>query len=453
MMKRESRIVIVAAAFLISCLIIFGTPPVSAQQAPSGEPFVVGYVGAVASPGTKPCMDIQKMAAEEINASGGILGRPLKYIVMDGKGDTSLSVEAFRKLVIEDKAKFVSVEGRTEICLAVQEASGMLFKEYPHILVFNGPMGSELTARIIDQPGKYDHCFRDWDPEPAHYAQMKYWFSTTWKNVFKVKRLAILWEDLAWTTEWRRGIAYINLPTWEKLAADNGIQVVYSKAVKPRGTLYFPILQQIAAVKADMIFFVSSWFTDTESFAKQWSDSAAKNILVSLYGGVAQTQDFWRMTGGKALGIISSQTDNETVPITPLTLPLIKKAKQRGIPMQIHVHLAYADMYHFKNAIEYAKGTDDIKRLIKGMEDVTTPHGLGKLKFQTQKVKPFFHSATRVYPSDPYKTYPGYYFQLIGQFQKGGKFAFLTESCAENEVLMKKYLNPALYKTPAELRK
>ncbi len=449
MAKRVSGIVVFAAIVFTVLAVL----PAGVFAQPKGEPFVIGYVGAVASPGTRPCMDIQKMAAEEINASGGILGRPLKYIVMDGKGDTSLSVEAFRKLVIEDKAKFVSVEGRSEICLAVQEASGMLFREYPHILVFNGPMGSELTARILDQPGKYDHCFRDWDPEPAHYAQMKYWFSTIWPKVFKVKKLAILWEDLAWTTEWRRGISYINLPTWEKMAADNGIQVVYSKAVKPRGTLYFPILQQIASSKADMIFFVSSWFTDTESFAKQWHDSAAKDILVSLYGGVAQTGDFWKMTGGKCLGMISSQTDSEIVPVTPQYLPLLKRAKQRNIPMQIHVHLAYADMQHFKNTIETAKGTDDIKKLIKAMEEVTTPYSLGKLKYQTQKVKPFYHSMTRVNPKDPYQTYPGYYFQLIGQFQKGGKFVFLAESAPENEVLMRKYLHPELYKTPAELRK
>ena len=212
MAKRVSGIVVFAAIVFTVLAVL----PAGVFAQPKGEPFVIGYVGAVASPGTRPCMDIQKMAAEEINASGGILGRPLKYIVMDGKGDTSLSVEAFRKLVIEDKAKFISVEGRSEICLAVQEASGSLFREYPHILVFNGPMGSELTARNLDQPGKYDHCFRDWDPEPAHYAQMKYWFSTTWPKVFKVKKLAILWEDLAWTTEWRRGISYINLPTWEE---------------------------------------------------------------------------------------------------------------------------------------------------------------------------------------------------------------------------------------------
>ena len=449
-MKKGVRVVGVIIVVIAVMAILL--PSVSFTQ-PKVEPIVIGYVGNRASPGTKPCMDIQQMAVDEINAAGGILGRPVKYIVQDGKGDTSLSVEAARKLIIEDKAAFVSVEGRTEISLAVQENSGNLFKEYPHILVFNGPMGSELTARIIDEAPKYDFCFRDFDPEPAHYAQVKYFMEKIWKKQLGVKKIAILWEDLAWTNEWRRGISYLNLPPWEKMAEDVGLKVVYSKAVKPRGTLYIPILQEIADKKADLILFVSSWFTDTDAFAKQWADSAAKNIYVQFYGGVAQTHRFWSMTGGKALGIISSFTDLETVPITPKTIPLMEKAAKMNIPMQQHVHIAYADIYHFKAAIEAAGGTDDIKKLIKGMEDVATEYSLGKMKYQTKKVKPFYHSLMRVDPNNPWKTYPGYFYQPIVQFQENGKIAYLWESCPENEKAMKKLLHPQEFKTPAELRK
>jgi ABC-type branched-subunit amino acid transport system substrate-binding protein len=451
MRKKGVRVVGVIVS-VVAIAVMALVPSVSFSQ-PKGEPIVIGYVGQVASPGTKPCMDIQTMAVAEINAAGGILGRPVKYIVQDGKGDTSLSVEAARKLIIEDKASFVSVEGRTEISLAVQENSGNLFKEYPHVLVFNGPMGSELTARIIDEAPKYDFCFRDWDPEPAHYAQTKYIMEKAWKKDLKVKKIAILWEDLAWTTEWRKGISYMNLPTWEKMAKDVGIEVVYSKAVKPRGTLYIPILQEIADKKADLIFFVSSWFTDTDAFAKQWADSAAKNIYVSFYGGVAQTHAFWAMTGGKALGTMTSFTDLETTPLTSKTMPLMEKAAKRNIPMQIHVHIAYADIYHFKAAIEAAGGTNDIQKLIKGMEDVTTEYSLGKMKYETKKVKPFYHSRMRVDPNNPWKTYPGYYYQLLVQFQENGKIAFLNESCKENEKAMKKFINPKAVKTPAQLRK
>ncbi|HQK99770.1 MAG TPA: ABC transporter substrate-binding protein [Smithellaceae bacterium] len=452
MERAKSISVFALAALMLLVAAAVGTPSLSQAQS-KGEPFVIGYIGMVASPGTRPCMDIQKMAVEEINATGGILGRPVKYIVMDNKGDTSLSVEAFRKLVIEDKAKFISVEGRSEICLAVQEASGMLAKQYPHILVFNGPMGSELTARIIDEAPKYDHCFRDWDPEPAHFGQTKYFFCKTMPQYMGVKKIAFLWEDLAWTTEWRKGISYINLPTWEKMAQECGLEVVYSKAVKPRGTMYLPLLQEIKKADADLIFYISSWFTDTESFAKQWADSAARDIQVNFYGGVAQTKDFWRMTGGKALGTVSSYTDLDDIPLTEKTIPLVKKAHARKIPMQIHVHIAYADIYHFKAAIEKAGGTNDINKLIKAMEDVETTYSLGKMKYQTKKIKPFYHSRVRVDPENPYVDLPGYYYQLIVQFQKDGEVAFLHESCEANEPHVAKWVDPKRYKKPADLRK
>ena len=101
--------------------------------------------------------------------------------------------------------------------------------------------------------------------------------------------------------------------------------------------------------------------------------------------------------------------------------------------MQLHVHLAYADVYHFKAALEKVKGSTDLKDMIKGFEDVETVYSLGKMKYQTQRVKPFFHSTVRIDPKNPYKVYPGYMFLLHAQLQKDGKIVYISESAAENE--------------------
>jgi len=441
-------------AVLTALALVLLAPLTAAAQAPTGEPIVIGYVGAVLSPGTRPCMDAQQLAIDDINAAGGILGRPVKYVMADNKGDTALTVEGARRLLVEDKASFIFVEGRTEICLAAQENSAAMFKQYPHVMIFNGPMGSELTERVLDEYEKYKFSFRDWDPEPSQYAQMAYFWGTTWPQMFKANKIAILWEDLAWTHMWREGIPYMNLPPWEELLKTKyGMDVVYSKAVKPRGTMYLPILQQIASSKADVILYVSSWFTDTESFVKQWADSAARNIPVSLYGGVAQTADFWNMTGGKALGVLTSFTDGE-IPLTPETIPFIKKMHAKKIPTQIHVHLAYADIYFIKKVIENAGGTKDIDKLIQAMETTETTYSLGKMAYENKRVKPFFHSKMRVDPNDPMNTtYPGVYIQPIAQFQNDGKIAYLGGSCKEDEDIFRNIGSLQNYITPAELRK
>jgi len=437
-MERWLRLGVV---FLAVLSLVWLGPGSAAFAQPKGKPIVIGYVGNVASPGTKPCMDIQKYAVEEINKAGGIMGRPVEYIVLDGKGDTSLSVEAARRLIMENKAAFVSIEGRSEICLAAQENSAALYKEYPHILVFNGPMAAELTAKIVDNPGKYDFCFRDWDPEPAHYGWLDNYLGKTIRDTIKAKKMAFLWEDLAWTTEWRKGIDYLKLPPWEEVAKQKyGLEVVYSKPVKPRGTMYLPILQEIASKKAEAIWFVSSWFTDVESYTKQWADSAAKDIPTILYGGVAQTSDFWRMTGGKGLGILSNFYESE-IPFTPKTIPFVQLAKKLGVPLQIHVHIAYSDIYHFKAAIEKAGGTDDIQKLIKGMEDVESVYSLGKVKYETRKIKPYFHSRVLVDPNNPYEMVPGMFLVNMMQFQQNGKVSYIINE--KNEMVPGGYIPPA----------
>jgi len=50
--------------------------------------------------------------------------------------------------------------------------------------------------------------------------------------------------------------------------------------------------------------------------------------------------------------------------------------KTANIPTQIHVHLAYADIYFFKEVIEKAGGTDNIDRLIRAMEANDLPRCL-----------------------------------------------------------------------------
>ncbi len=452
-MVRRSRFSLVVLVVL-ALTFCFASNGMSA--APSGEPIVVGYIGMVLSPGTRPCMAIQKIAVQEINEAGGVLGRPLKYVIADNKGATSLTVEGARRLLMEDKAKFIFVEGRTEICLAAQENAASMFKDYPHIMIFNGPMGMELTDRVLDDYETYKFCFRDWDPEPSQYAMMRYFWRDTWQERFPggIKKMALLWEDLEWTKSYRQGIPSLDFPSWEEMLKDDfGIEVVYSKNVKPRGTMYLPLLQQIAGTGAQNILYVSSWFTDTESFAKQWADSAARNVPVDLYGGVAQTSDFWKLTGGKALGIVSSFTDC-MIPLTEKTIPFIEMARKHKIPTQIHVHLAYADIYFVKKVIETAGGVDDIDKLIKAMETVETSYSLGKMAYEMQRVKPYFHSKIRVDLSNPIdKQLPGAYLQPIAQFQNDGKISYLGASAKENEPTFEGYGKPSNYVMPAELRK
>jgi len=438
--------VAVAILLVVVLLVAFGCAPAKEVEK---EPIVIGYVGQIASPAVKPAMDVQRMAIEEINAAGGILGRTVKYVVEDSKGETALAVEGVTRMVMEHKALVYFVEGRSEINLAVQEKAAALYREYPHIAITDGAMDRGITDKCIDEPEKYKFWFRNWDPEPTHFC----WIGDIckfWKDVVGAKKVALLYENLAWTTCWREGDPEAGLPSWKDEIESYGLDVVYVEAVPARVGMYLPIFDAIAKAGADVIFYVSSWFTDTEVFAKQWAESAAKDIAVELYGGIGQTKEFWPLTGGKALGALTCSGDL-ALPINEITIPFIKKCQERGISLQWQQSFSYGSIYLLKAAIEKAKGTSDMDALIKALEEVKVDFPLGVLEFEETRIKPYFHSRVMADPHDPRKVDPRAEFAFsINQFQENGEQVIVY---APDWSPLKKYADPSKYRSPAELRK
>ncbi len=447
-MRSKSAILsLFAVLTLVVVILVAGCGQAQPSTSAGKEPIVIGYVGQAAGPGTKPCIDIQMMAVEEINAAGGILGRPVKYVVEDGKGETSLSVAGVTRMVMGNKAVFYSVEGRTEICMAAKQKTLELYKDFPHIMSANGASGVEVTESVLANYEKEKMIFRGFNPEPGHYAWATLIFSMSDPNSniapkgFSPKKWALLYENMAWTLLFRNGYPVLNLPTWDKMATDDwGIDVVYSKPVAARTGMWLPILDAVAQSGAEMIFCVSSWFTDTEVLTKQWADSPAKDIQLYLYGGVGQTHDFWQMTGGKALGVLTASYET---PITEKTMPFVDKARARGIPTQMHVHCAYDDVYLFKKAVEVAGGTDDIDKLIAAYETSEIEGPIGPCKVEMTKLPGFFHSRVAADPNNPRKLADNGMRIAMAQFQANGEMV---------PMYPEKYAQLDKYKTPAELR-
>ena len=95
-----------------------GTP----LAAPTGQPIRVGAIygltGGMSSidvPGNNGVL----LAAAEINAGGGLLGRPLEVVVEDGRTDVTATTNATRKLIDEDQVAALLGLNDTTFALAV----------------------------------------------------------------------------------------------------------------------------------------------------------------------------------------------------------------------------------------------------------------------------------------------------------------------------------------------
>ncbi len=72
------------------------------EKSEAGETIKIGYVNDLTGDGAGwgvPGMRGAQMAADEINANGGLLGRQIELIIQDGRGDPQDSVNAFNKLI------------------------------------------------------------------------------------------------------------------------------------------------------------------------------------------------------------------------------------------------------------------------------------------------------------------------------------------------------------------
>lgn len=80
--------------------------PVAASLATSGEPIKVGVLhsmsGTMAASETV-VVDATLLAIEEINQSGGLLGRPLKPVVADGRSDAKIFASEAERLIGQDQ--------------------------------------------------------------------------------------------------------------------------------------------------------------------------------------------------------------------------------------------------------------------------------------------------------------------------------------------------------------
>lgn len=115
-MKKALSVLLVAVmAFALLAGCGNTTPAATAQPAantsaaetaaPSGDTIKIGYISDLSGSSClwgQAGLNGAKLAVEDINAAGGVLGRQIEVIAGDGKGDATDSVNALKKLITSD---------------------------------------------------------------------------------------------------------------------------------------------------------------------------------------------------------------------------------------------------------------------------------------------------------------------------------------------------------------
>ncbi|HXX35822.1 MAG TPA: ABC transporter substrate-binding protein [Thermodesulfobacteriota bacterium] len=403
-MKNRSTVIALGMAVIVFLFLAL-TPAKGAQKAIN-----ISYIGNFNQPWGKSGLTSARMAIDEINVAGGIAGRPLNLLSYDNKGQIPLTVAGYKKAVMTDGSLIIFTEG-SEHVLACQDAGAELFKEFPHIQMGVWTSADSVTNRVVENPAKFKFFFRAFGLTSLNMGI----YINSWAKLYKdqgYKKIAVLLEDLEFTALLRKGDPTKGIlplkAQWEKL----GFKISYAADVASTEKMWLPIMEKVASSGAQAMCLVSV-YADLTAMAKQWAQSAAKNIAICNTGGAASLgQPFWDMTGGAALGWVSGVVSNPDLQITDKTKAFFTKLlKEYRVGGFENSYNTYEGIYFMKSVIEKVGNAEDIAAIIEAAEATEVPGVVGSMKFDAKSHTRYYTVKGDGYP---------YYTIWNTQYQKGG---------------------------------
>jgi branched-chain amino acid transport system substrate-binding protein len=377
--------------------------------AQSGDPIKIGVIAEVQSIAGAATPGGAQIAADEINAKGGILGRKVEIVTYDNKSSSADSVRAFQRAVSEDKVSAVIASYISEVVLALEPWAARL--KMP--LITPGAASNEITKAIHNDYAKNKYTFHGWLTSTAQAQAVCDAAKDLLVDDLKLKNVAIMSEDAAWTKPLDIG--------YEACLPKIGMNVVDHVRFSPDTTDFTPIFNNIEGKKPDAIVTGISHVGVQPTV--QWKN---QQVPIAMFGISAQalSPTFWNDTNGAAEGIPSLAYATPDVAVTSKTKPFAAAFKAKfGIPPAYTGYSAYDDVYIITDAIKRAGSTDPDK-MVAEMEKTNYEGTIGKIEFYG-KDDEFTHGI---------KAGPGYVVGLVFQWQNGKQVTVWPKNIAEGKL-------------------
>ena len=300
------------------------------------------------------------LAVDEINKSGGILGKKLEVHFEDSHAKPPIALRAIRKLVYEKGVDF----------LIGLDSSGVAKGVVPYL--------KELKVPLI-----ITHAAT---PDVTGSQCNKYTFRVSVninQNVMAAAKIAAQTKAVKWTTV---GPDYaFGHQSWEyfqKYLSKLNPKAKFMKTVafpKIATEDYSPYITSIMAAKPDGVF-ISLWSGDLVNFVKQANKMGffKKGYTVLMSLGAA-TEVLYALKDQMPTGVWAGTRYWFLANDSPVNKHFVEAYKARyGVYPSYNAQNAYAAVYALKAAIEKA-GTTEKMAVIKALEGLTVEVPAGKI--------------------------------------------------------------------------
>jgi branched-chain amino acid transport system substrate-binding protein len=355
---------IAAAAFLAASL---------AGQAPAqqSKPIRIGVNTAIQAQVGRDAIDGVKMATDEINAEGGLLGRRIEMIVADeGEAATDgpkVGIAAVNKLTSDD---------HVDVLIGGYD-SGVTLGELPHIAraktIFLG-IGSASPAiqqKVQDDYSRYKYIFRVNPINSAKQSEALISFITgKLKGELGYKRISIVGENAKWVQDM--------VPDVKKGAQAAGIDVPIAEFFDVQTADFSPLFAKVKDSGSQYLILIVS-HAASDVFVKQWYDA---KVPVAIGGIDVKGMDanFYDRVGGKSIAEVSANFVVRA-PLTPATIPWWDKFVSLYKRPPVYTAAgAYAATHLYAEAVKRA-GSTKADAVVKQLEKTDYVGPAGRVQF------------------------------------------------------------------------
>ena len=358
-----------ALAAIASVTALAGLATGAAAQ--SGAPIKIGFsmamTGGLAANG-KSALLAQKIWEEDVNAKGGLLGRPVKLVYYDDQSNPSTVPGIYTKLLDIDKVDLIVGPYAT-----AQVAPAM------PVVISKNKMFIGLFGLAVNDEFKYPNYFAmipmGPDPKPAF---TKGFFEAAMAQNPKPQTVAIVAADQEFSRNSSDGA--------RENAAKAKLKIVYDKTYPPSTTDFAPIVRAIAATNPDLVV-ICSYPPDSVGMVKAVNEIGFKPKMIGGAMVGLQATALKAQLGPMLNGFVNYDM---WLPVPKMQFPgvddVIKKyqarAQAEGVdPLGYYMApWGYAQLQVLQQAIEGTKSVED-KKLADYIRANTFKTVVGDVKF------------------------------------------------------------------------
>jgi branched-chain amino acid transport system substrate-binding protein len=272
------------------------------------------------------------MGVEEINAAGGVNGRPIELLIEDDKSKIDAGRSAAEKLILQDKVIVLTGGYSSDVTFTV--AAVAQYRKTPFLIT------TGAADEITEQGAEY--VFRLNQPV-SEYARALTEFL---QEVVKPKRVVILYEKGLFGQSGSREFAEQAFELGWKILIDEGYEA---------GTMDFrPLLNKAKSAKPDVVYMVS-YVKEAALLVQQSKEIGFKPKVFAGAAAGFTLPEFRKLAGDAAENVYSATLWTPQIPYPGAKEYYNNYVKRFGSETEYHGAEAYASIHVVADALKRAK--------------------------------------------------------------------------------------------------